>query len=457
MSMASRAVVGAFVLGGIILFGGGLFLIGDRRLLFEPQFELNTTFGRVSGLEVGTQVRLSGYDAGEVLEVRIPSRPSERFVVRMRVREDLRPLVRVDSVCGVQTDGIVGNTFIQISPGSDDARVVESGGTIEGIDPVQFSDLVAEGRETFRAMAQEFLDLSNEISAAVGPLTDTARTASALLVGVGDDVRVITQAGARVVDSAELVLSDVRGMIGDVRAGRGTIGQLLTDDGQYKRWIAVAGEAEQTVANLRLAIERARELIEGVSASDGAAQQMVQSMRDTLTDTREVMSDLSESTEALKRNFLFRGFFRDRGFFDLDAISREAYVAGALERAGRTALKIWIDASGLFERDVDGAEVLTEQGKRRLESAMADLVRYPSDSPLVVEGYADGATGETAYLVSSDRALQVRDYLVRRYRRRVTLTGTMPMSEQAIGSPLGNSWSGVALALFVRSEALGAR
>jgi hypothetical protein len=31
------AVVGAFVLGGLLLFAVGLFLIGDRRMLFEDR------------------------------------------------------------------------------------------------------------------------------------------------------------------------------------------------------------------------------------------------------------------------------------------------------------------------------------------------------------------------------------------------------------------------------------
>ena len=454
MGTLRRAMVGAFVLGGTILFGAGLFLIGDRRLLFEPQFELSTAFGRVSGLEVGTQVRVAGFDAGEVLEIGIPSRPSEKFLVRMRLREDLRPLVRIDSVGTVQTDGIVGSAFIQIGGGTDAARMVEPGETIEGVDPIAFADLLEEGRETFRIVARQIVEMSDEISETIGPLTDTARTASDLLVDVGADVKVITETGARATEDVRLVMADTREIVSDIRAGRGTIGQLLTDDSHYQRWVGIASEAEQTVANLRMATERGRTLIEGVSARDGAAQQIVQTLRDTLADTREVMSDLSEGTEALKRNFLFRGFFRDRGFFDLDAITREAYVSGALERDDRTALRIWIDAAGLFGRAADGTEQLTEAGRRRLESAMADLVRYPRDSPLIVEGYADSTAGEAAYLISSDRALLVRDFVLSRFRRRVTLTGIMPMSERAIGSPSGDRWSGVALALFVRNDAL---
>ena len=50
----------------------------------------------------------------------------------------------------MQTDGIVGGAFIQIGGGTDDARMVEPGETITGVDPIAFADLIEEGRETFR-------------------------------------------------------------------------------------------------------------------------------------------------------------------------------------------------------------------------------------------------------------------------------------------------------------------
>ena len=132
MSQSKLAFVGAFVAGGILLFAVGLFLIGDRRLLFSDQFELNAEFGRVTGVQVGTKVRTAGLDAGEVLELQLPSSPSDRFVVRMRVLEELRPLVRADSIGNIQTDGLVGAAFIQISRGTDDAPMVSPGDTIAG-------------------------------------------------------------------------------------------------------------------------------------------------------------------------------------------------------------------------------------------------------------------------------------------------------------------------------------
>jgi phospholipid/cholesterol/gamma-HCH transport system substrate-binding protein len=456
MTRMRSAAVGAFVLGGLLLFGAGLFLIGDRRLLFSRQFELNSTFSKVTGLQVGTRVRLAGLDAGEVLEIALPPRPSQRFRVRMRMREDLRQLVRTDSVAAVQTDGIVGNAFIQVGVGSDEAPVVAPGATITGTDPIEFADLIQEGRDTFRMVSREVVDLKGDVSTALVALTETVQNVNGVITDVGDDVQRLTTTSAAAMEGVQGTVADARQLVADVRNGQGTIGQLLTDRTLYDRLTGLGSEAEQTVRNLRETTERAKTAVEGFSSPTGSGPQITQTLRSTLAQVQEVVSDLAEGTEALKRNFLFRGFFRQRGFFDLDSLSREAYQSGVLEGDRRTALRIWIEAGGMFERTPDGVEQLTAAGRRRLDSAMADLVRYPRDSPLVVEGYAQSRESEAPYLMSDDRAQLVREYLIARFRRQTTLTGVMAMSDRAPGSPSGDGrWSGVALVLFVRNDALG--
>jgi len=455
MSSTRNAIVGAFVLGGLVLFAGGLFLIGDRRSLFADQFEVTTSFTRVTGLQVGTNVRVAGLDAGEVLEIRVPPAPSQPFIVRMRLMEDLHHLVRTDSVCSVHTDGLVGSAFIQVSPGSDAAPIVAAGQTLEGRDLIEFSDLIQEGRDTFRTVTTEVMELKDDVSAAILAATEATRTIDAVILETGTEVRAMMKTGTGAIEEVKRVMTDARGIVADIKAGQGTIGRLVTDDALYLRITGLAGEAEKTMANLQAVTDRARTTFDSVTARDGTAQQMLRTIQGTMVEAQEVMSDLSEGTEALKRNILFRGFFRERGFFDLDAITPDAYLSGALEGDDRIALRVWIDAPGLFSRAADGMEQLSEPGKRRIDSSMADLVRYPRDSPLVVEGYAEAAEGDTAHLVSAGRAALVREYLLNRFRRTATLTGAMALGSQAAGSPSNDQrWSGVALAIFVDKTAL---
>src|SRR5919108_2136341 len=145
----SRLVwVGAFVAGGGVLFGLGLFLIGDRRGLFDDSFEVYAEFAKISGLENGAVVRVAGMDAGEVSGIQVPSGPSDKFRVRVRIREDLHAIVRTDSVASIQTDGLVGNKFLQIEAGSDQAPPAPHHGTIKSREPFDIADLLQQMSDT---------------------------------------------------------------------------------------------------------------------------------------------------------------------------------------------------------------------------------------------------------------------------------------------------------------------
>src|SRR4051812_25292586 len=135
MTGFKAAAVGAFVVAGILLFAAGIFLIGDRRMLFSRTFEVYTEFANIAGLEEGAKVRVAGMDAGEVETIHVPPGPSAPFRVKLRVREDLHPIIRVDSVATIQTDGLVGNKFVQVEAGTDQAQTAPPGGTIHSREP----------------------------------------------------------------------------------------------------------------------------------------------------------------------------------------------------------------------------------------------------------------------------------------------------------------------------------
>ena len=80
MNRARLAAVGFFVLMTVTLFGAGLFLIGERRMLFTKKIELETEFARVSGLQQGAPVNVSGMPAGNVRGIAVPDRPGGREV-----------------------------------------------------------------------------------------------------------------------------------------------------------------------------------------------------------------------------------------------------------------------------------------------------------------------------------------------------------------------------------------
>src|SRR4029450_5194370 len=107
-------------------------MIGDRRMLFERRFTVYTEFSRLGQLETGAPVRGAGGGAGGVVDIEPPSRASEKFRVKMEVREALHPIVRSDSIAVPQTEGLVGGVFVNIGAGTDQAPPVADGGALPG-------------------------------------------------------------------------------------------------------------------------------------------------------------------------------------------------------------------------------------------------------------------------------------------------------------------------------------
>ncbi|MCE2540504.1 MAG: MCE family protein, partial [Acidobacteria bacterium] len=227
MGSPRLALVGAFVIGGLLIFAVGLFMIGDRRLLFSEQFEMEADFGNVAGVEIGTSVRLSGLPAGEVIGIDIPDAPGGRFVVRMRVREDLHALVRTDSEAAILSDGLLGSAFIQLRAGSDAAPLVPDGGELRGIDAVEIADLIAEGRETFRIAANEMVAMRAELTESFGGFEDTIQSTTRLIDGLGNDARRVTDASADLIDEARGMVGEVRRVMDTVASGQDAVERVL--------------------------------------------------------------------------------------------------------------------------------------------------------------------------------------------------------------------------------------
>jgi len=442
MSKKKLAVVGAFVLGGILLFGVGLFLIGDRRMLFADTVDVYAEFAQIAGLEKGAKVRVAGLDAGEVETIHVPTSPSAKFRVKMRVRQELRPLLRLDSLASIQNDGLVGNKFIQIEPGTEQSPAVPDRGTIQSREPFDLGSMLQKMNESIDLVTTTIRDVKGGVDEALTAVSATANDAQLLIADIGSELRDITASGKK-------VAADLQTVIAGVRAGRGSLGKLVNDDALYTRVTTIADQAGKAMANLREATEDAKAAVADFRGDKGPIKGVTGDLQQSLASARETFADLAEASEALKHNFFFRGFFNKRGYFDLDDVTAEQYRAGALESKERRVLRVWVSHEVLFDVDPNGALQLTDDGKRRLDSAMGAFLRYPRNSPFVVEGYAGGLTTDERFRDSRHQAQLVRDYLIGRYPLNPSNVAVMPLGPDAPGSPTGDKWNGVGLAMFV--------
>ena len=186
---ARLAGVGVFVLGGLLLFAVGLFMIGDRQMAFAKKFTIYTEFKKITGLQPGAIVRVSGAKAGSITEILPPNRPSEKFRVKLEITEDLHQLVRTDSLATIETEGLVGGSYLGIGTGTDAAPPVAPNATIAGKEPFDIADLMQQMGDTIKKVNDTFDDMKADVQGTVVAIGDTVDNANALIVDVSDDLK----------------------------------------------------------------------------------------------------------------------------------------------------------------------------------------------------------------------------------------------------------------------------
>src|SRR6185503_10234475 len=114
----------------------------SRQFLFSSTYALNANFKNVSGLNNGAEVRVGGIHKGTVKQIQLPVQPDGEMTVVMNMEKSTRKVIRKDSVAAIQTEGLLGNKYVEITFGSENAANVEDGSSINSVPPLDISDLM---------------------------------------------------------------------------------------------------------------------------------------------------------------------------------------------------------------------------------------------------------------------------------------------------------------------------
>ena len=109
--------VGIFVLLGVLCIGYLTLRLGEVQMLSDKHYILNARFKAVTGLRAGAQVEIAGVQVGQVDAITLDPKDLVAMV-RLKIREGI--LLQDDSIASVKTAGLLGDKFIQLSPGGSD-------------------------------------------------------------------------------------------------------------------------------------------------------------------------------------------------------------------------------------------------------------------------------------------------------------------------------------------------
>lgn len=306
--------LGVFVLSALILTILGLYLIGKNQSLFGANFELKARFSNLNRLTNGNNVLYSGLQAGTVKDIAVIN--DTTFEVSMFIDDDLKSFIHKNALVSIGTEGLMGNKVVQISPGKGTSPVVARGDILKAKNSIAMDEMLQTLSRTNENISKisEILKVSvlRIDKSEMWNLLEDDETAKKLKLAVEN----IYKASAHANNAA----GKIEWVIEQTRRGKGTAGMILTDT-------TLGAGLHNMIASLSSATRRADELTKQLNLVANTLNSEINNgpgllntlLKDTLL-SRKLNSSLdniekgtdgfNQNMEALKHNFLLRGYFK---------------------------------------------------------------------------------------------------------------------------------------------------
>jgi len=305
-------VLALLVVAGLLLVYG-IYRVGAVFDVFASRYEITTLVPSALGLREGAQVTLAGQRIGQVKRIEhIPvaeKRGDAHLRIIIAIAEEVKDQIRRDSRAFLRTQGLMGDKFIDIMPGTSGFAILQPGDTIiagESLDLDQFMMQASGALERATGIVENLQEITGGITRGEGTMgqllhdeqlyvsltattTELQRTLAELNRADGTFGRLLRDpalyqrlngAVARVDSIGAMVLSS-----------NGTLGRLLREDTVYRSVIGMLGRADSAVAGISGMVDR-------MTTGEGSMQKMLTDPRlydellRAITDVQTLLNDI---------------------------------------------------------------------------------------------------------------------------------------------------------------------
>ncbi|MBS1532264.1 MAG: MCE family protein [Bacteroidetes bacterium] len=307
--------LGAFVLTGLLALIFTLYMIGQNRSLFGSNFELRARFPNVNGLIEGNNVLFSGIQAGTVKKIDILNDTSIEVV--MRIDSKIKPFIQKNAHASIGTQGLMGDKVVNITPGKGRAVGIEDHDLIAAKKMVSTDDML----ETLSRTNDNIADISGSLKNTVSQLDKSAAWDLINDKALKQSIRATLKNIEQTSDNARLMAQGLDDLVAGVKQGKGNIGRLLKDT-------TLAGNLNEAVNKIRLASDNASQVTEQLNQmvtelnndlhkGKGVVKLLLndsvtaKNLSKSMENIRKGTDGFNQNMEALKHNFLLRGYFKN--------------------------------------------------------------------------------------------------------------------------------------------------
>lgn len=266
----SQLKVGIFMAIGLAAIAAMVVYFGRFGDSVRGYYQIRVEYPNASGILQGAGVLLAGAKVGVVATPPVILPDMNGVYVMLKIYEEVKIPSKSEFTIG--SSGLLGDRFIQINlqPGASQSEPIQPGSVIQGKNETGMSEIfdqvgpvVGEAREAIaniknisKKLNEQVLTetMMKDLNASMANLKTTTQSfadASKRLdsimdkaektIGTGEDALLSAKGAA---DELKKTITDVRGIVQQVKAGNGALGVLLSD--------------KQTAENLRILVESLR-------------------------------------------------------------------------------------------------------------------------------------------------------------------------------------------------------
>jgi phospholipid/cholesterol/gamma-HCH transport system substrate-binding protein len=250
--------VGLTVVFAAIVLGFLIFLMSGTTGFFTPTLRLYAYTYNASGLRNGAPVRLQSVDIGNVENIRIVNHHdaegnSTPVQIVMKVNAKFHPFLHTDSQVLLSTQGVLGETFIDIDSTHASGPIVANNAELP-------SKAVPDIQEVMRRSAgtlENVNTLITRVDRIVGAIEDQRGSVGKLIYD------------QKLYDNLNSSVEQVNGMLTEISKGRGSVGKLIYDDTLYQHSLT-------TVDKLNTAIDKVNTMADNINKGNGTLGKLIQ-------------------------------------------------------------------------------------------------------------------------------------------------------------------------------------
>jgi phospholipid/cholesterol/gamma-HCH transport system substrate-binding protein len=225
--------VGLMVIVSLAVFAIAVFFISGQVGFFTRHYTLKSYLPDAGDLREGAQVRLAGIAVGNVARIQMSpfTDPKRAVEVDMKLARTYQNQIRTDSLASVETVGLLGDSYINITRGTPGEALVMDGGEVKTL---QKADVAAVMQNTNNVIMN-----LNALSAKLDDITTQIQSGKGSIGKLIYDQTLYTKLDA--------TISTADNLIDRAQRGEGTIGKLMADETLYNRTLATLDRLDKVV------------------------------------------------------------------------------------------------------------------------------------------------------------------------------------------------------------------